>query len=199
MQYFQLPKIFFERDTHAVAKDLLGKLLVRTINTKHIIGRITEVESYVGENDKACHAAKGKTKRNEVMFGHAGHAYVYLIYGMYNCFNVVTEEIDFPAAVLIRSLEPVSGLALMQKHRGGIKDKKKFTTGPGRLCQALAIDRTVNGNDLINPDELFVADDGFQVATSAIATSPRVGVAYAGDHANLPWRYYLKDSDFISG
>ena len=167
----RLSRNFFSRDTHVVAKALLGKMLVRQHAGENFSGRITEVESYVGIDDAACHASHGRTKRTEVMFGAAGHAYIYLIYGMYHCLNIVTEAKDFPAAVLIRALDTV--------------------TGPGRLTRALQITRQLNGEDLTASDRLYVIDDGWRVPAKAIITTPRIGVAYAGKDALLPWRYVL--------
>lgn len=172
-----LPRSFYARNTHAVAKDLLGKLLVRTWRNKKSIGRIVEVESYVGENDTACHASKGKTKRTEVMFGDAGHAYVYLIYGMYHCLNIVTEHKDVPAAVLIRGITPVHNITTK-------------TDGPGKVTRALHITRVQNAEDLTTSDRLYIADDGTRISKDSIQTSPRIGVEYAGADALLPWRYY---------
>jgi DNA-3-methyladenine glycosylase len=171
-----LPRTFYARDTHEVAKDLLGKLLVRRKEGTVYIGRICEVESYVGENDKASHASKGKTKRTEVMFGKPGFAYVYLIYGMYHCLNIVTEVENFPAAVLIRACESVENIFLK-------------TDGPGKLCREFFIDRTFNNHDLTTSKELFIADDGVRVARKDIIATPRIGVPYAGEDALLPWRY----------
>ncbi len=171
-----LPRNFYARDTHDVAKDLLGKLLVRKKDAKYFIGRICEVECYIGENDRASHASKGKTKRTEVMYGEAGHAYVYMIYGMYYCLNVVTEVENFPAAILIRACEPVKNIF-------------SKTDGPGKLCREFSIDRTCNNHDLTTSTELFIADDGFKVPSSTIITTPRIGVAYAKEDALLPWRY----------
>lgn len=171
-----LPRSFYARDTHVVAKQLLGKLLVRTLNEKSIVGRICEVESYVGEDDLACHASKGKTKRTEVMYGKAGYAYVYMIYGMYHCLNVVTEVENFPAAVLIRAVTPVKHIFTN-------------TDGPGKLCRTFAIDRTLNTHDITKKSVLYISDDGTRVAKKNIIQTPRIGVAYAGEHALLPWRY----------
>ncbi len=186
-----LNRSFYARNTHEVAKELLGKVLVRIVNDVPLSGRITEVESYIGEDDLACHASKGRTPRTEIMFGPPGHAYIYLIYGMYNCLNVVTEIEGFPAAVLIRALQPILGREEMVIHRKGAKESN-LATGPGKLCQALQIDRALNGVDLTNADsELFLIDDGFSVLPENIATSARIGVEYAGEHALLPWRYFL--------
>ena len=194
----RLQKGFFQRDTHTVAKALLGKVLVRRWRGTHLAGRITEVESYVGEDDRACHASRGRTPRTDIMFGAAGHAYVYLIYGMYHCLNIVTERSGFPAAVLIRSLEPIASMDAMQRLRG-TDDVFNITTGPGKLAQALAITRDLNGEDLMTSARLFVSYDGYRVPASRIAVSARIGVAYAGACAAWPWRYYLKGSRFVSG
>lgn len=166
---------FFARDTHVVAKALLGKLLVRHVAGENFCGRITEIESYVGVDDAACHASRGRTKRTEIMFGEAGRAYVYLVYGMHHCLNIVTEQKDFPAAVLIRSLATV--------------------TGPGRLTRFFKITRELNGEDMTTSKALYVVDDGFQIPTRSIMTTPRIGVAYAGKDALLPWRYMLTQSE----
>lgn len=187
MHHSRVSQNFYERDTHVVAQALLGKVLVRRWRNTLLAGRIVETESYVGENDAACHAARGKTKRNAVMFGRAGHAYVYLIYGIHNCLNIVTEQENFAAAVLVRALAPI--------------DRQPPTvnmSGPGRLTAALSITRTLNGEDMITSDRLFIADDGFRVAPGDIATAARIGVEYAGADALLPWRYFLANSPYVS-
>lgn len=166
----RLPRKFYSRDTHMVARELLGKLLVRNYRGRIFSARITEVEAYVGEDDLASHARFGKTKRNAVMYGKAGHAYIYFIYGMYDMLNIVTDKKDFPAAVLVRS--------------AGEWD------GPGKLCKGLHITRAMSGEDLVTSKRLYIADGGFRVKARDIKTSPRIGVAYAGKHAMLPWRYY---------
>ncbi|MEX1112384.1 MAG: DNA-3-methyladenine glycosylase [Candidatus Andersenbacteria bacterium] len=192
-----LPKQFYERDTHIVAAELLGKILVRGVGDKKITGRITEVEAYVGEDDLACHASKGRTLRTEVMFGEAGRAYVYLIYGMYHCLNVVTDQKAFPAAVLIRALEPIEGIDLMKNYRS-TEQLTRLTTGPGKLCDALAITKKQNGVPLSRSAGIHIEDDDFTVRKNDIVTSPRIGVDYAKHCAQYPWRYYLKDSKFLS-
>lgn len=193
----KLPRLFYERDTHIVAKELLGKVLVRKWRGKLLAGRIWEVECYVGENDKACHARKGKTKRNEVMFGRAGHAYVYLIYGMYNCLNMVTEEKDWPAAVLIRGLVPLAGSTedvLLESTKGvrnfSSRVPDTLLDGPGKLTRALHILRAQNKEDLTTSDKLFVIDDGW-VKPGQIQKAERIGVDYAEEDAKLKWRYFL--------
>lgn len=179
----RLPRGFFARDTHAAAKGLLGKLLVRQWRGKLLAARICEVESYVGENDRACHAARGRTLRTEVMFGAAGHAYVYLIYGMYHCLNIVTERKGFPAAVLVRGAKGV--------RPPDEKGSDPFS-GPGKLCLALHITRAQNGEDLTTSKRLFVADDGVRLSPARIVATSRIGVDYAGADAKLPWRYVLR-------
>lgn len=149
---------------------MLGKLLVREYRGKQFTARITETEAYVGEDDLASHARFGKTKRNLLMYGEAGHAYIYFIYGMYDMLNIVTDKKDFPAAVLVRSA-------------GG-------WNGPGKLTCAMHITRALSGEDMVTSKRLYIADDGFQVGKQAIKASPRIGVAYAGKHAKLPWRYH---------
>src|SRR4030095_2211918 len=158
----KLPRSFYERSTVVVAKQLLGKYLVRKHPKGNTVGRIVETEAYVGPQDLACHASKGRTARTEVMFGPAGHAYVYFIYGFYNMLNLVTERQDHPAAVLIRAAEPVTGIHLMESRRrnGALRN---LASGPGKLCQAFGIDRSLNGADLCG-SVLFVEDRGEPVA-----------------------------------
>ena len=176
---------------------MLGKILVRVWRGKTLAGRIVDVESYVGEDDLACHAAKGRTPRNEVMYGPAGHAYVYFIYGMYHLMNIVTDELGFPAAVLLRGLEPLSGLDLMQRWRDTEKIRD-LANGPGKLTRALSIDQTLKHEDLTTSHRFYLLDDGQRVTRQEIATGPRIGIDYAGHCVHYPWRYYLKDSPFVS-
>ncbi len=178
MQFTQpLPQSFYARDTHDVARDLLGKVLVRNVAGTMLCGRICEVESYQGEDDKACHASKGRTARTEIMYGPAGFAYVYMVYGMYHCLNVITEVENFPAAVLIRAVIP-------------LQEMQQKTDGPGKLCRAFSIDRTHNNTNLTESAELYIIDDGTRIAKQNILTSARIGVAYAGEDALLEWRYF---------
>ncbi|EQD24757.1 MAG: hypothetical protein D084_Lepto4C00354G0006 [Leptospirillum sp. Group IV 'UBA BS'] len=166
-----------------MARDLLGKQLVRIHEGVVRRGRIVEVEGYLGPEDKACHSARGMTPRTKVMFGPPGHAYVYMIYGMYFCMNVVTEAEGRACAVLIRALEPLSGLS----------DK---TRGPGLLCRAMGIDRSLNGHDL-TCEPFYVADDpSFPVGE--IVARPRIGVGYAEEWTDRPLRFYLSVNSFIS-
>jgi DNA-3-methyladenine glycosylase len=190
----QLPRSFYERPTVSVAQSLLGKSLVHRTREGRIVGRIVETEAYVGQEDLACHASKGKTLRNEVMFGAAGFAYVYLIYGMYHCLNLVTERVGYPAAVLIRAVEPVHGIHVMRKRRGIDKDTW-LTNGPGKLCEAFGIDRGLNGTDLCG--NLLFVEDG--VAGSVeITASRRVGVDYAGIWKDRLWRFFIKNNAYVS-
>ena len=158
------------------------------------VGRIVETEAYIGPQDLACHASKGRTARTEVMFGPAGHAYVYFIYGFYNMLNMVTEATGYPAAVLIRAVEPVIGVELMKARRqnGALRN---LASGPGKLCQAFAIDRTLNGADL-RGDLLYVEDRGDPVPK--FRATPRIGVDYAGKWKNKPYRFLVRDSEFVS-
>ncbi|MGH7146531.1 MAG: DNA-3-methyladenine glycosylase [Nitrospiraceae bacterium] len=171
-----LSRRYFARPTVQVARSLIGKYLIRGDGKKAIVGRIIEVEAYVGPQDKACHASKGRTQRTEVLFGPPGVAYVYLIYGMYHCLNVVTEREEFPSAVLIRAIE-ING---------------ELIDGPGRLCRALQIDRRLNRADLTTGESLWFEDRGVLVERRDVGTYPRVGVDYAGAWAKKPWRFRLR-------
>ena len=171
-----LPRTYFNRPTLTVARSLIGKYLVRSIDGRMLAGKIVDVEAYVGPQDKACHASKGRTQRTDVMFGPGGIAYVYLIYGMHHCLNVVTERKEFPSAVLIRAIE-IDG---------------KLIDGPGRLCRALRIDRRLNRVDLTTGESLWFEDRGVLVERGDVGTHPRVGVDYAGEWAKKPWRFRLR-------
>jgi len=173
-----LTKNFYQRKTLSVAKDLLGCFLIRKVGRKIIRGKITEVEAYIGEDDLACHASKGRTPRTEIMYGHAGHAYVYMIYGMYHCLNIVTEKKDFPAAVLIRALQIK-----------GIEHKK--TNGPGKLCQFLKIDRKLNGWDLTRGDKLWIEKSYKVLKVHKVRKSKRIGIDYARHCKHYLWRFTL--------
>lgn len=190
----RLGRRFFNRNTVIVAQDLLGKYLIRRIPSTHstkpqggepvestgsgqaakiIRAKIIETEAYCGPKDLANHASKGLTPRTKIIFGSPGHAYIYLIYGMYNCLNIVTEKEGYPAAVLIRSVE-LDGL-----------------NGPGKLCRGLGIDRKLNATDLIKSDLLWVEDDKIKIKKSQIKSDKRIGVDYAGRWKNKLWRFYL--------
>ena len=178
-----LGRKFFERDTILVARELLGKKIVRVYRGKRIEGIIMETEAYRGLDDKASHASRGKTERTSIMFDHAGTIYVYLIYGMYHCFNVVTESAGIGAAVLIRAVEPIAN----------ISDR---ACGPGLLCKAMMIDKQCNEHDLLS-DNLFIADAGDELSAKIIET-PRIGVHYAKEWANKPLRFYIQGNAFVS-
>ena len=192
----RLSRAFYARDTLTVARQLLGQRLVRLVDGQRIAGRIVEVEAYIGEGDKACHAASGRTARNAVMYGPAGHAYVYFIYGMHHCFNVVTEREGFPAAVLVRALEPVEGLDVMRAHRGG-RSGVAVTNGPAKLCYALAIDRALNGVDLVTSQELWIERDA-AIGQDQVATGPRVGVQGDERALTVAWRFWIGASRYVS-
>lgn len=192
----RLGQDFYRRSTLTVARELLGQTLVRVIDSERLSGLIVEVEAYIGEDDAACHAACGRTPRNEVMYGPPGHAYVYFIYGMHHCLNVVTEEEGFPAAVLIRALEPLEGLEIMRRHRPGRPDGE-LTNGPAKLCQALAVERNFNGVDLCTGEALFI-EGGRRVAQREIEASPRIGINADEVAMSVPWRFYLRGNDFVS-
>ena len=179
----RLPRRFYDRDTILVARELLGKHLVHVTQGVERIGRIVEVEAYLGPHDLAAHSARGRTARTEVMFGPPGHAYVYLIYGMHCCMNVVTQEEGHASAVLLRAVEPI-------QHIEG------RTSGPGLLCRAMEIDRRLNAHDLLSDDFYIAAPRGD--AAVPIVRRPRIGVDYAGHWAKRLLRFYVKGSPFVS-
>jgi DNA-3-methyladenine glycosylase len=172
-----LPRSYFNRSTLLVARSLLGKYLVRQNGTGLMAGKIVEVEAYVGPHDLACHASKGRTLRTEVLFGPPGIAYVYMIYGMYHCLNVVTQKPEYPAAVLIRAVD-VEG---------------QLIDGPGRLCQAFSIDRSLNRIDMTTRGHLWFEDRGTKIPRQKIAALPRIGVDYAGEWAQKPFRFRVSE------
>lgn len=176
-----LPRVFYDRPALAVARDLLGMVLAHRGPSGGRAGRIVEVEVYDGPDDRASHARSGPTGRARAMFGPPGHAYVYLIYGLHHCCNVVTGPAGYPAAILIRALEPLDGLAAR-------------TSGPGLLCRALGIDRRLDGADLTG-DTLWIEDRGLAVPEAAVVAGPRVGIAFAGEPwVSLPWRLGVRRS-----
>ena len=183
-----LPRSFYARATVDVARDLLGKLLVRTGPVDRI-ARIVEVEAYLGVRDAASHARRGPTPRAAIMFGPAGVLYVYLVYGMHHCMNVVTETDGVAGAVLIRAAEPVAGWG----DRGG----ERLLAGPGKVCAGLGITRAQNGISLLGGDEVFLTDDG--AAAPAIEASARIGVDYAGSWARRRLRFYIAGNPHVSG
>jgi DNA-3-methyladenine glycosylase len=178
-----LPREFYDRSTLKVARDLLGKVLIRQSPNSTMRTKIVDVEAYVGPQDKACHASKGRTKRTAIMFGPAGFTYVYLIYGMYHCLNIVTEQEDYPAAILIRGLE-----ILEKKNPQAIPTR---IDGPGRVCRFLEIDRTHNGLDATLGTNIWVEDHGLAIPRKHTQALPRIGVDYAGEWARKLWRFCL--------
>jgi len=191
----RLGREFFARDTLEVARGLLGQVLVRLWDGERLSGRIVEVEAYIGEEDLASHARFGRTERNAAMYGPPGHAYVYLIYGMHHCLNIVTDREGFPAAVLIRALEPLEGVERMRLLRGGRPD---LTNGPARLCQAMGIDRRFDGADLCEPEALLFVEESTPVREEVVGRSPRVGVTGDRRARTVPWRFFVKGSPFLS-
>jgi DNA-3-methyladenine glycosylase len=179
----KLPRAFYDRDTIVVAQELLGKLLIHRFHGVKRIGKIVEVEAYLGPHDLAAHSTKGLTERTKVMFGLPGHAYVYLIYGMYHCMNVVTERAGHASAVLLRAIEPVKN----------IKDR---TCGPGLLCRAMKIDLRLNAHDLLS-DNFFIASPE-KSEPFTIVKRPRIGVDYAKQWAKRHLRFYIKGNPFVS-
>jgi DNA-3-methyladenine glycosylase len=197
-----LPRKFFDRDPRMVAPDLLGKLIVRRDGRKLIAGRIVEVEAYLGADDLAAHAAAGRTARNDVLFGPPGHAYVYFIYGIHYCLNISCLPDGEAGGILIRALEPVSGLEEMAIARelgdlnfDSVRDLRKLASGPGRLSEALRVTRPRdNGKDMLSPRcDLQVRDDGF--VPDEILKTPRIGITKSAD---MPLRYVIAGSKFLS-
>jgi DNA-3-methyladenine glycosylase len=195
-----LPDSFYNRPgVVAVAKDLLGKVLVTNFEGGRTAGRIVEVEAYNGVVDRASHAWSGRrTRRTEVMFGPAGVAYVYLIYGIHHLFNVVTNQRDVPHAVLVRALDPVEGIPVMLSRTGKTKLDHTLTRGPGNLSRALGLHTTDTGTSLLGPS-IFIADDGFRLRRADIVATPRIGVDYAGEDAALPYRFFIEGNPYVSG
>jgi DNA-3-methyladenine glycosylase len=197
-----LPRAFFNRDPRVVARELLGKLIVRREGRKQLAGRIVEVEAYLGAGDLAAHAAAGNTARNAVLWGPPGHAYVYFIYGVHYCLNISCLPDGEAGCILIRALEPVSGIREMATVRGLAhldltlsRDLRKLASGPGKLCEALGITRPRdNAKDMVSPkSDLQAMSDGFRV--DEVAVTPRIGITKS---AEMPLRYVIKNSGFLS-
>lgn len=204
----KLHRSFYLRPTLTAAKDLLGKYLVKKYDNKKLIGKIVEVEAYLGENDPASHAYRGRTKRNDVMFWKGGHLYVYFTYGMHFCANIVTEEEGKGCAILLRAIEPIKGIEMMIRNRKQnwtppkgnrilkkwiIADLIKLTNGPAKLCEAFGIKREQNGTDLLS-DSIYI-NYGEAVPKSNIVSSTRIGI---NNGTEKRWRFYIKDSPFVS-
>lgn len=194
----KLPREFYTRsNVLTVARELLGKLLVvPAANGTRVSGRIVEVEAYRGPQDRAAHSFGGRrTRRTETMYGIGGTAYVFFVYGMYYQFNIVTNVVDVPHAILIRALEPVEGIELMRKRRRRQPDHN-LTNGPGKLSIAMGIDRKLDAADLLG-DRVWLETDR-TVPRSQIASGPRIGIDYAEEWRDKPWRFWIKDSAFVS-
>ena len=208
-------KFYLRNDTLSIARDLLGKLLVvPDENGKRVSGMIVETEAYLGVTDRAAHSYGGRrTPRNEVMYGPAGHVYVFFVYGMYYQFNVVCGPVDTPHAILIRAVEPVEGIETMRERRGFLSEPgaiatgsgagknksradKNLTSGPGKLCIALNIDKTLNAEDLLG--KKIWLEDHRTFTDHDIASGPRIGIDYAGEDAEKPWRFWVKGNEFVS-
>jgi DNA-3-methyladenine glycosylase len=200
-----LGRSFFNRDPRIVSRQLLGKLIVRKEGRRILTGRIVEIEAYLGADDAAAHAAAGRTRRNEVLFGPPGHAYVYFIYGVHYCLNISCLPEGDAGCVLIRALEPVEGIEAMAEARGlqmtsadfgSARTLRRIASGPGKLCEALQITRTRdNGKDMLSPrSDLMVVDDGYR--TKKVNTTTRIGITKS---AEMPLRYLIEGNPFVSG
>ncbi len=194
---------FFDQNAVTLARALLGKLLVHERAGVRLVLRITETEAYMGSLDLASHSRGGRmTRRNRIMFEGGGRVYMFLIYGLYHCFNITANAAGHHEAVLIRAGEPVEGIAAMQTNRSGQVGKPapdKLANGPGKLCQAMALDQSHYGCDLTDEDAVvYLADDGFTVSDDQIQADARVGIDYAGKDRDKPWRFYLKDHPTVS-
>lgn len=201
----RLPLEFFMRtDVVQIARELLGKVLVTEFEGKRTAGRITETEAYRAPDDRACHAyGNRRTARTEVMFQEAGHAYIYLCYGIHHLFNVVTAPQDQAHAILIRAIEPLEGQEVMKARRKSIQStghsaNVRLTTGPGALAQAMGLSTDLSGQNLLAPDSpVWIEDRGMVVSADEIGAGPRIGVDFAGECAAWHWRFWLKNSPFV--
>jgi DNA-3-methyladenine glycosylase len=189
-----IPRAFFERETLTVARELLGQIIVRRTDEGTVSGIIVETEAYLGERDDAAHSYKGKSERVRVQYGPAGTAYIYMIYGMYNCLNITSGPQGIPEVVLIRALEPVSGIELMKKRRGSDR-ASALCSGPGKLCMALAIDRSLYGTDLCSDGPLFLE---YGQTPARTGSSKRIGIDYAVLCRDEPWRFTISGNPYVS-
>lgn len=194
-----LPKSFYSKDALYVAPRLLGKVLVRKLEDTYIRCKIVEVEAYAGPHDKGAHVYNNRrTARTESMFLSGGHTYVYIIYGMHHCLNIVTGELDKPQGVLLRGVEPLDddSFKIIKQNRS-IRSNRLYdlTNGPGKLCAALQIDKYFNGYNILTGKELFLEDDH---SNHSIVCAPRINIPYAEEYIHMPWRYYIKDNPYVS-
>jgi DNA-3-methyladenine glycosylase len=194
----KLGREFYLRDALTVARDLLGKrLVVPSEGGERVAGVVVETEAYAGPEDKASHARGGRrTARTETMYARGGRAYVYFIYGMYFQFNVVANVEDIPHAVLVRAVEPEEGVERMRARRP-VKNDLSLTSGPGKLCAAFGIDRTFDGEDLLGR-RVWLEETGREVSAREVATGPRVGIDYAEEFRDKPWRFWIRDNPYVS-
>jgi len=189
----KISREFYNRPTLTIAKDLLGKYLVRKVGRKELAAKIVETEAYIGPKDKAAHAYGGKvTNRNKVVYLEGGHAYIYLCYGINWMLNLVTKKEGIPECVLIRAVEP-----LLENYKDP-KQHIQLANGPGKLCRWLKLDKTLNEEDLVDSKKFWLEDRGEEIKKSQIVASKRIGIDYAGSWADKPWRFYLKDNLFVS-
>lgn len=198
----KLEQDFFARPTRTIARELLGQRLVREIEGQRLSGTIVETEAYIGPTDTANHASKGRTARTEVMFGPPGRTYVYLIYGIYYMLNITTGQEGFPAAVLIRAIEPQEGIEIMRAHRQKANRPPvkvaHLTNGPGKLCQALRVDKTLHNWELSMGRKLWL-EAAPPVAGADVAAGPRIGIDYADPQdRTAPWRFWIAGNRFVS-
>jgi len=194
----KLPRSFYQQDTITVARALLGCVLWRRLGGELLAARLVEVEAYLGANDSASHARRGlRSARNESMYLEGGHAYVYFTYGMHWCVNVVTQEADIAEAVLLRAAEPVRGIETMRERRPKAKRDRDLMNGPGKLCSAMAIDKSLDGEPL-NGKALWLAPRDIEVSDDDIAVSHRIGVENSGEAAGWPLRFYLRANPYVS-
>lgn len=190
--YYLNPDVLF------LAKDLLGKVLYTQINGEITSGIIVETEAYFGKDDKASHAyGNRRTNRTEIMYSRGGVSYVYLCYGIHYMFNVVTSVENEPHAILIRAIEPLEGKEIMERRRNQSADKATISSGPGSAAKALGIKIDLNAKDL-DGEEVWIEDHNIHYPSSSIAEVPRVGIAYAEEHALLPWRFFVKGNKYVS-
>lgn len=197
-QYNPLPRSFFNRPTQTVARELLGCYLIRKLSGILLVGTVVETEAYIGERDLACHAKAGRTPRTEIMYGPPGFAYVYFTYGIHWMLNLVTEEDGFPAAVLIRAIQPLKGIAHMQDRRGR-KSLFQLASGPAKLTQSLGIARKENGLDCCQTDSPLTLTRGAAVPSSSIVATPRIGLGQTPEPwLSKPWRFAVRRCKFVS-
>ncbi len=192
-----LNREFYLQNAEIVAKELLGKYIVREYEGKNIVCKIVETEAYIGPEDKACHAYNNRcTERTKVMFEEGGIAYIYFIYGMYYCLNILVEREGKPEAVLIRAIEPVENIEEIKGNRSKKKKKEQdLTNGPGKLCTALKIDKSLNGYDITRKGELYITE-GEEI--EEIITAKRINIDYAEEYRDKHWRFYIKGNKFVS-